>query len=367
MDYYDADVLVVGAGFSGLSFARRYAEQHPGKRVCIIEKRDHIGGNCFDFVDGRGFFVQKYGPHVFHTNNDVVWNFLSEFTDWLPYKHKVIAQYGGDYYPVPINRNTINKFYGVNLGSEEEVRDFLDTVKVDVGKARNSRDVVVSRFGEDLYNAFIRHYTKKQWGLYPEELPRSVLERLPIRYGGNDFYYDANYQGIPSDGFTRLFERMVDLSNISVFLGVDFLAVKDDVSSDVLVVNSMRIDEFFNFEFGALPYRFSRFEFEELECDGFQPNSVVNYTEPEPDFIRSTEFKKLYFQDIPGSVVCREYTGSVGVPTYPVPAFGVGEAVSKYLDIVPANMRFIGRLGLHRYIDMDTACASALDLAEELK
>jgi UDP-galactopyranose mutase len=364
---FEPDILVVGAGLSGLSFARKYAEDHPREQVHIIDKRSHIGGNCHDFIGEYGILVQKYGPHIFHTNEERVWSFLSRFTEWIAYRHRGLAKYRGQHYPMPINRTTINKFFGKNLKTESEVREFLDTVREHGGEIRNSRDVVVSRFGEELYNAFIRDYSLKQWGVSPTELQSFVLERLPIRYDDNDSYYNAKYEGIPSLGFTFMFSKMADLENIRIFLDTDFFDFRKNIKKETPIVYTGRLDEFFGYKHGILPYRHSRFIFESLDTLDFQPNSVVNYVEPEPEYIRVTEFKKLYMQDAVGTVICREYSGDEGIPTYPMPLFGVEEKIQKYLSCSPENMCFMGRLGLHRYLDMDRACSEALDLAEEMR
>jgi UDP-galactopyranose mutase len=361
-----ADVVVVGAGISGLTFSRAYAEKNPGKRILVVERREELGGNCHDRVNEEGLLVQKYGPHIFHTNSDKVWEFLSRFTKWSDYKHKVIARFGGDYYPVPINRNTINKFFKINLKAENEVKAYLDGLKVPQKEIKNSRDVVISRFGVELYEAFIRHYTKKQWGVYPEELPASVLERLPVRYDDNDYYYNAKYQGMPVEGFTRMFERMVDLPNIRLNLGQDFRAVKDDFDDETMIIYTGRVDELFDFSKGRLPYLYTGFVFETLGTESYQPNSVVNHPEEETKHIRSTEFKKLTMQRHAKTTICKEFMRPDGVPTHPVPGDGSKILHAEYSGSAPKNMHFLGRLGRHRYLDIDAACAEALNLAEEL-
>lgn len=366
MDYGVFDLVVVGAGITGLTVARAYVEKQPEAKVLLVDKRPHLGGNCHDFLHGSGVYVQTYGPHIFHTKSERVRDFILRFCELNAYRHKVVAMYKGGIYPIPINRNTINKFFGLSLRTEEEVRDFLKGKRIDVQDMSSSRDVVVSRFGVELYEAFVKHYSKKQWDVYPDQMPPSILERLPIRYDGNDYYYDAIFEGLPKEGFSKLFESMADHGSITVSLGSDYFDIKDRLPEGQKTVYTGRLDEFFGFSLGRLPYRHSRFIFEIKDTGDFQPNSVVNYTEPSPDYIRVTEFKKLYLQESKESPICIEYTSDEGVPTYPFPSEEGKSLAKRYIELAPDGVFFAGRLGLHKYLDMDAAVLEALSLCDDL-
>jgi len=360
----DADVLVIGAGFSGLTFARAYAQAQPSKRVVVCERRDQLGGNCHDYETEDGIIVQRYGPHIFHTDDKRAWDFMNSFTSFNGYEHRVIAKYRGVHYPVPINLTTVNRFFGLELSGEQELREFLEGKRERVDAIKTSEDVIVSRFGRELYDAFFKEYTKKQWGVTPDMMPPFIFERLPLRYDDNDLYYNSRFQGMPEGGFTRAFERMVDLPDIEVMLGRE--PGKDEIERAPMVIHTGRIDEHFSYVHGRLPYRNSRFEFQTLETCDYQPNSVVNHTEGSVECLRSTEYKKFYGTEADRTVICFEYMDDAGVNTYPVINEDSKETLKKYEDMVPDNMRFLGRLGRHRYLDMDKACIEALELAEEL-
>lgn len=360
------DFLIVGAGITGITLAERLAGD--GAKVLLIDRRDHIGGNCYDFRDGNGIIVQKYGPHIFHTRSRSVFDYLSRFTEWNDYRHKVIACHRGEYYPIPINRDTINSFYGIELRSEEETEEFLRGKRIAVGRIANSRDVVISKFGEELYEAFVKHYTKKQWDHYPEELDRSVLERLPVRYDTNPYFFDDPYQGMPLEGFTKMFDGMLAGGGITVELGTDFFARRKDFSFGKLIFTG-RIDRFFDFRHGALQYRCMKFVFQTEDAVDYQPNSVVNFTDPDVEQLRVTEFRKFYLQTESPTVICREHPSWEGEPAYPV-INGENRALrKKYLDEAAhlEDVYFAGRLGTHRYLDIDTAVERAIELHEKIR
>ncbi len=360
------DVLIVGAGISGLTLANKLAGD--GKHVLVIEKKQHIGGNCFDYEDEHGILVQQYGPHIFHTNNMQVVDFLKQFTTFNDYRHTVISYYQGKYYPVPINRETVNMFYGINLTTEAEAKQFLETIREHTGDIQNSRDVVVSKFGTDLYDAFVKKYTKKQWDLYPEELDKTVLERLPIRYNTTSQYFDDAFQGMPIGGFTPIFHKMIDHPNITVQTGIDFFAKRDRFRYGHLIFTG-QIDQFFEYAFGKLDYRCMRFELETHDVVSYQPCAVVNYTDDDVTFTRITEFKKFYGLKNNHTVICREYPSWEGEASYPVMNTKNREIMEKYRAQAATltNVSFAGRLGTYRYINMDKAVGDALALHEQLR
>lgn len=360
------DVVIIGAGISGITLAERSSTK--GKKVLLIEKRNHIGGNCFDFYNQASILVHRYGPHIFHTFDKKVWDYLSQFTKWRNYRHRVSAYVKGKLLPMPINLDTLNGFFGLSLKSEKEARDFLEKKRdKNIKRIKNSRDVIVSRFGEELYDAFVKHYTKKQWDLYPEELDKEVLERLPIRYDNNPYYFDDPYQGIPEDGYTKMFENMLKNKNIQIILNTDYREIIDKIKYKRLYVSSP-IDQFFNFKFGPLKYRSLKFVFETLDKDSYQPNSVINYP-LDFEFTRITEMKKITGQNHKKTTILKEYPRWFGEPAYPVPQKEQSKILKKYLAWAKKlkNTHFIGRLGSYQYLNMDKAVKITLDISDSLE
>lgn len=358
------DYLVVGAGFAGAVMAERLASLN--KKVLIIDKRDHIGGNCYDY-DDEGIFVQKYGPHIFHTKSKEVFDYLSQFTSWIEYKHKVLAFFNNEYYPIPINLTTVNKFYNINLKTEEELKKFLDTKKVYVDEINNSRDVVVSKFGYDLYEAFVKHYTMSQWDKFPEELDKSILERLPIRYNENDYYFDEPYEKMPQLGFTSLFQKLLDNKNITIKLGVDFFKIKNEVKYKKLIYTG-RLDEFFGFMYGELEYRSLEFNIEKHNLSSYQPNAVVNHTGKNSSFFRLTEFSKFYNFKSNNTIICKERKSSNGEPSYPLLNDKNLNLLKRYLSEMSncENVIFVGRLAQFKYYNMDQIVQECLNITKSL-
>lgn len=361
------DYVIVGAGFSGAVIAERIASQS-GKSVLVIDKRDHIGGNCYDFLNSKGILVQKYGPHIFHTKNKKVWDYISQFTSFNDYKHKVISFYRGNYYPIPINRETVNKFYNLQMNSEEELKAFLEKIRTKISEIKHSKDVVVSKFGEELYEAFVKHYTKKQWDKYPEELNKEVLERLPIKYDDDPFYFSDPFQGMPLHGYSKMFEKMLSNKNIKLLLNKDFFEIKNLLKCKNLIYTGP-LDQFFDYKFGKLEYRGINFLFEDFETDSFNLGSVINYPEKEFPFGRVTEFKKFYGLNMPGTTICKEFFTWEGEPSFPVISESNLELAKRYLEESAKinNAHFIGRLGRFKYIDMDKAIEDSLNLFEEIE
>jgi UDP-galactopyranose mutase len=354
------DILVVGAGFAGSVIAERYAAE--GKSVVIVEKREHIGGNAFDEFDGAGVLVHRYGPHIFHTNSPQISNYLSRFTEWRSYEHKVLAMVNSQLYPVPINRTTINRLYGLSL-DQEGVARYLESVRTHRMPVLNSEDVVLNNVGSDLCDKFFRGYTKKQWNLDLSELSPAVAGRIPVRTNDDDRYFTDDFQKMPSEGYTKMFERMLRHPNIRVELGTDFASVKGKILADK-VFYSGPIDSYFDHRFGKLPYRSLSFEHEHLtERSQYQPVGTVNYPN-DLLFTRITEFKHLTGQSHAGTSIVREYPQSEGDPYYPIPTSENLTLYRKYSELADAekNTYFIGRLAEYRYYNMDQVVASALTL-----
>lgn len=371
--------LIVGAGITGITLAERIASD--GKQVTLIDKRDHIGGNCHDCPSENRTFVHTYGPHIFHESDEKIIAYLSRFTDWVKYRHRVVALHDGAYYPIPINRTTVNRFFGVELQTEKSVREFLREKREPIAQIASSRDVVVSKFGVELYGAFFHHYTKKQWDLFPEELDKSVFERLPIRYDDNPYYFNDTFQGLPKNGYTKMFESMVDHPNIRIELGTEFSAI-DHPERFTLIVYTGRIDQYFGRRYGTLDYRCIQFEFERILKTNFQPYAVVNYPGPDRAFTRITEFKHFYpgtgasgtmDEDLPGrndeTIICREYPSWEGEPSYPVINPANLDLYKRYAELAKAerNVIFAGRSGTFRYLNMNQAVSESLKLFEKIR
>jgi UDP-galactopyranose mutase len=352
------DWLIVGAGFAGSTLAERIATQR-GEKVLLIDRRPHIGGNAYDCLDAAGLLIHQYGPHIFHTNSERIFDYLSQFTQWRPYEHRVLANVDGMLVPIPINLDTVNKLYGLELTSEELPAWFAARAEA-VDEIRTSEDVVVSVVGRELYEKFFRGYTRKQWGLDPSELDRSVTARVPTRTNRDDRYFGDTFQAMPLEGYTKMFERMLDHPNIEVRTGVDFAEVKDSAPYGRLVFTGP-IDEFFDFRFGKLPYRSLRFRHETLDEEWHQPVAVVNYPQTE-DYTRVTEYKHLTGQAHPKTALTYEYPSAEGDPYYPIPRPENAELFKKYEALADArdDVWFVGRLATYRYYNMDQIVGQAL-------
>lgn len=352
--------LIVGAGFSGAVLAERIASQLD-EQVLIIEKRAHIGGNAFDYLNDEGILVHKYGPHIFHTNHVGVWEYLSHFTQWNGYTHKVLSCVDGKMLPIPINRNTVNILLGKNFTDEQQIEQYFDSVRVHMDEARNSRDVVVSQVGELFYEKFFRNYTKKQWGVYPEELSAEVTKRIPVRFNTDDRYFSDKYQGLPSGGYSAIFEKLLAHKNISVLLNTDYKDILSTIQYERLIYTGP-IDYFFDYKYGRLPYRSLRFEEETLEREYYQEVAVINYPN-DFDFTRTTEFKHMTMQKHPKTTICREYPMSEGEPYYPMPMPEASKMYDRYRTEAEKlrNVYFVGRLAEYRYFNMDQVIQRSLD------
>jgi UDP-galactopyranose mutase len=358
------DYLVVGAGFAGCVIAERLARVL-GLRVLVIDKRPHIGGNAYDHYNDHGILVHKYGPHIFHTNSRQVFEYLSQFTEWRQYEHRVLASVDGQLVPMPINLDTINRLYGLNLNSQQ-VDDFFKSVAEPVAQVKTSEDVVVGRIGRELYEKFFRNYTRKQWGLDPSELDATVTSRVPVRTNRDDRYFSDTYQAMPLHGYTRMFENMLDHPNIKIMLNTSYQEVKEIVPYRETVYTGP-IDEFFDYEFGKLPYRSLIFKHETHNRSTYQSAPVVNYPNEHP-YTRITEFKYLTGQEHPSTSVVYEFPVAEGDPYYPVPRAENKEIYKKYKALADAtpDVHFVGRLATYQYYNMDQVTAQALTMFSKL-
>ena len=352
------DWLVVGAGFAGATLAHKLASER-GDRVLVIDRRPHIAGNAYDHLDAAGLLVHRYGPHIFHTNSDAVSGFLSQFTDWRPYEHRVRAWVDDKLVPLPINLDTVNELYGLDLDSDGLVAWFAAEAEA-VPEIRSSEDVVVSEVGRELYEKFFRGYTRKQWGLDPSELDRSVTARVPVRTNRDDRYFTDSFQAMPRDGYTAMFARMLDHPNIDVRLSTAWTDVQDTVDFERLIWTGP-VDEFYGYRFGKLPYRSIRFHHETLDQERFQSTGTVNYPQSE-DYTRITEYKYLTGQVHPRTSLTYEYPTSEGDPYYPIPRPENQALYKRYEALADALLDtwFVGRLATYRYLNMDQVVGQAL-------
>ena len=358
------DALVVGAGFAGSTVARILADT--GHSVHLVDKRLHVGGNAFDELDAHGVLVHCYGPHIFHTNSERVWDYLSRFTEWLPYAHRVRGIVNGKSYPFPINRDTLNQLYDLDL-DEAGAKAFFEHVREPREPVRSSEDVVLNSVGRDLYEKFFLNYTRKQWGLEPSQLKAGVAARIPVRTNTDDRYFTDTFQAMPLQGYTRMFKRMLDHPNITIELGIDFAEVRQRGGFGHVVYTGP-IDAYFGHRFGALPYRSLRFEHEHLPgVAQFQPVGTVNYPNDHA-YTRITEFKHLTGQPHTGTSIVREYPQAEGDPYYPIPSDANDALFKRYQALADAEpgVTFVGRLAEYRYYNMDQVVGAALAAAGKL-
>jgi len=360
------DVLVVGAGLAGSTIAERCASEY-GANVLLIDRRPHLAGNCHDPIGADGLQYHQYGPHIFHTNSADVVEYLSAFTTWRPYEHRVLANVDGRLVPIPINQTTINALYGLGL-DEAGAAAFLERVAEPRSEIRTSEDVMVSRVGRELYERFFRGYTRKQWGRDPSELDASVCGRIPARTNADDRYFTDRYQLMPSaGGFTAMVDRMTFHPRIERVLGVDYHDIAERASFRHVVFTGP-IDAYFDHCYGKLPYRSLRFEFTTHDTEQYQTAGCVNEPSEDVPHTRTTEYKHLTGQTHAKTIVSREFPTADGEPYYPIPAPESREQYRKYAALAQRTpgVTFVGRLAEYRYYNMDQAVASALQTAESL-
>ena len=365
------DTLIVGAGYAGSIVAERLASEL-GHQVLVIDRRDHIGGNAFDYYDEHGVQVHRYGPHIFHTNSEKVVEYLSRFTEWRPYEHRVVASVDGKLLPMPINRDTINGLYDLELSSEEEVEAFYAERREDRPLMQTSEDAVVAKVGWELYEKFFRGYTRKQWELDPKDLHASVCARIPIRTNTDDRYFTDWFQNMPADGYTAMFERILDHPLIDVRINTSYEDVRDEVPYGHLVWTGP-IDEYFGHQFGPLPYRSLHFDLETVDTPdgGFHlPAGSVNEPSEEIPYTRRTEFRRLGAQDgLTKSTIAVEFPRSEGDPYYPIPREQNRTLFKRYrvlADEIADDVTFVGRLANYQYLNMDQVTAQALSTFERM-
>lgn len=354
----------MGAGLAGSVLAERLASV-ANKKVLLIDKRNHIAGNTYDYYNSDGILVHKYGPHIFHTNSKEVFEYLGNFTEWRPYEHQVLGSVDGQLVPIPINQNTVNALYGLNL-SGPQVQEFFNSKAEKKDQILTSEDVVVSAVGRELYEKFFKHYTIKQWGLDPSELDASVTARVPTRTNKDNRYFTDSFQAMPQDGYTNMFNRMLDHPNINIMLNTDYRDVVDAISFKTLIYSGP-IDSYFDFCFGKLPYRSINFKSKTIDSENYQPTGTVNFPMSQA-YTRITEFKHLTGQKHQKTSIVFEYPTAEGDPYYPIPRKENMEIYNQYkkLAATEPNTYFTGRLGTYKYYNMDQVVAQSLTLFKKL-
>jgi len=363
------NILIVGVGISGATIARELAER--GYIITMIEKRNHIAGNCYDYKNEAGILMNKYGPHLFHTNSERVWAYLQRFSEWTPWKHKVLGCIDGVYFPVPVNIDSVNILCGTNIKSEDEMKEWLlaHTVPCGAGGATNSEEVALARVGPELYEKVFKGYTIKQWDKSPIELAPSVLERIPVRTNWDPHYFSDKYQALPSKGYTAMVAAMIDHPNITVHLENDY--THDMRSLYDYVFYTGPVDAYYASKgYEKLEYRSLRFEEETLDIDQFQPLGQVNYPSMDQSFTRIIEYKNFMHQDVPGrTTIVREYSTAEGEPYYPVPTERNQAIYKKYQALAEKDEKngvfFVGRLANYKYYNMDAAILAALEAVDK--
>lgn len=377
------DYIIIGSGFAGAVVAQKMAEK--GKKVLILEKRDHIGGNCYDENDEHGILIHKYGPHIFHTNSKEVYDYLSKYTKWYDYSHEVVANLNGNFIPVPFNLNTLKIVYGEEKAQklrEKLIDQYGYGTRVPILKLRENTDEDIRAIADFVYENIFLKYTMKQWGQTPEQIDPAVTGRVPVLISEDNRYFQDKYQGMPLEGFTLLFKNMLSQEGITVRLNTDakqVLSFKEDgiyFEDDKFegkIVYTGPIDELFDCKYGRLPYRTLRFDMTYLAEEDYQPKAVVNYTVSE-DFTRITEFKKLTGQKAEGTTIMEEYplayTGKAGeIPYYAISSEDNINMYNKYVELIKKydNMYLLGRLAEYKYYNIDGIVEKALNLAKELE
>lgn len=374
MDCSKFQYIVVGAGFFGATIAERIANTLK-RPVLVVESRSHVGGNSYSEIDAEtGIEIHHYGSHIFHTSDQTVWDYVNQFSSFNHYRHKVLTQFQGNVFFMPINLDTINRFYQRNM-SPVEARVFLaDQASVErIVQPKNFEEKAVAQIGRPLYEAFIRGYTKKQWGVNPTDLPESILNRLPIRTDYNVQYFDDPFQGIPVIGYGKLFTTMLKNPLIEVQLNIDYFQLRANIPATATVIYSGAIDKFFDYRFGELSWRSLRFDNEIHSIHDFQGTAVMNYAEESAPFTRIHEFKHYHPERAhreQKTVICKEYPDSFGrgkEPFYPVNREGDKRTLQLYKDVArqeASQVIFGGRLGSYKYFDMDQVIREALDVFE---
>ena len=369
IDTIKYDYIIVGCGLSGCVIAERIANVL-NKRVLILEKRDHIGGNCYDYVDEQtNIRVNKYGAHLFHTNDKIVWDYINKFSEWVRWEHKVLSYVDDKYVSIPVNITTINELCSENLENERDAKDWLKENQVTYDTIENSEQMAKSRIGNILYEKLIKNYTYKQWNLYPEQLKPSVLERIPIRSNFDTRYFNDKYQALPKNGYTHFFETILNNDKIDYFINVDFFEFKKYNDINIPVIYTGPIDTYFkNKGYEKLEYRSIDFHIEVKNMNFYQPNSVVNFPSIDSKYTRQVEYKHFLNQKSDKTIIVSETTNDHGEPYYPVPNEKNLKLYEIYKELSDKekDVYFVGRLANYKYFNMDQAISNALQFFNDI-
>jgi len=364
------DYIVVGSGLSGSVFADILSTTN--KNILIIEKRNHIGGNCYDYIDEEtNIRVSKYGAHIFHTNSEIVWQYVNKYSDWIPYYHKVYGKIDNKLVPIPINIKTINELCQQNIKNKEEMENYLESVRdKSIENPKNSEEYCLQKFGNNLYEKLIKHYTKKQWDKYPNELDVSVLQRIPLRYDDSEGYFHDKYQAMPKEGYTNFISNIVNKQNILVLYNTDYMEYKNsNLNKNIKIIFTGPIDHYYrDLGYDKLEYRSINFNFTKIyNCKNFQENSVVNYPGNDVGFTRIVEYKHFYNNDSIHTIISKEFSTDIGDPYYPVPNDKNKKLYEKYKDMSKneTNIIFCGRLASYKYYNMDEAILNSINMAND--
>jgi len=371
-NYSEFSLIVVGSGFTGMTAAWDFAEK-TNKKVLVIERRSHIGGNSFSYTDSKtGIEIHKYGSHLFHTSNDKVINFIKNFTEFNNYKHTIKAIHKGKAYSFPINLLTLSEFFG-GAYSPNDAKKLIESKKISITDPQNFEEKALSELGEELYNAFFKGYTQKQWQVDPKLLPSEVFGRIPLRFTFRDSYFNDYFEGTPVDGYGKIFELMSSHPNIRIITDRDFLSLNFQHNSNQIILYTGPIDKYFDLKFGPLTWRTLDFEWETLPIDDFQGTAVINYSDLSTPWTRIHEFKHLTPErkNVEGTIIAKEYSRlaqKIDEPFYPVNTTTDKQILKKYRDLalIEKNVIFGGRLGRYQYLDMHMAIASGLNLSKEV-
>jgi len=365
-----SDILIIGSGITGITIAERFASKN--RKVLIIDKRNHIGGNCYDFKDDDKILIHKYGPHIFHTKHKEVWDYLSKFTDWISYQHKVLGFIDGKFVPIPFNLNTLHELLPLRLAEELEkklIHRFGYGEDISILKLRKIKDKNLKFLADFIYKKIFLYYSKKQWGILLEKIDFSVSERVPVVISRDDRYFYDKYQGVPKKGYTKMFKKMLQNKNIKIQLNINYKNFKNNFKYNILFYTGP-IDEFFNYKFGKLDYRFLEIKFKTFIKKNYQPVAVVNYPGKQHKFTRITEFKKLTQQSNKKTVIGIEYPKNKGFIAWPILDNKNKRIFKKYQKeaekLKKDNIYFIGRLAEYKYYNMDDAVKNSLDMVKDL-
>jgi len=361
------DVIIVGAGLSGCVMAERFANIK-NKKVLIIEKREHIGGNCYDYIDENGILINKYGAHLFHTNDEEVWEYINKFSKWVRWEHEVKCIVDNKIIPLPINITSINMMFNLNIKNEKEMDEWLEQNKIRYDKITNGEESVKSRFGEQIYEKIFKYYTYKQWNKYPNELNEEVLSRIPLRNNFDTRYFNDRYQVLPEKGYTNFFNQLIDNKNIDIVFNIDFETIKNNISEKKIVIYTGPIDFYFNDKnMEKLEYRSINFIIERYKnTNYYQSNSVINYPSIDIDYTRIVEYKHFLNQKSAHTTIVKEISTDKGDPYYPVLNQKNLTLYNKYKmlaedEMKNKNIHFLGRLANYKYFNMDQAIKNSLE------